>query len=143
MKYDGESIGDYNRGLNFKYRYELDPVLGVITSFTYTKQNYNESFGDIILDVNVNYYSLLVGPSLRFNEFVSIYAMVGVAKVSSPSTFDDPNLAGDLVKKTKAGYAVGLQFNPVANISLDASYEYVKMDETTFGTWVFGGGYRF
>lgn len=40
-------------------------------------------------------------------------------------------------------YGVGVQFNPLPNIAIDASYEHTKLSDIKVGTWMLGVGYRF
>ena len=71
------------RGVNLQYRYEWDSPVSVMGSFTYMKgdddQNYYLSSDYINNHVEAKYYSLLVGPAFRINEYVSLYALGGVA----------------------------------------------------------------
>ncbi|OCQ54070.1 Attachment invasion locus protein precursor [Photorhabdus australis subsp. thailandensis] len=141
VKYDGNKINKDPKGFNLKYRYELDDHFGVIGSATYT--GYDFKYGDKKLTkLDMDYYSLMSGPSYRFNEYVSVYGLVGVAHVHgkqevSPSGFSRKE------EKTSVGYGAGLQFNPMPNLAIDASYEYSKLGDLKVGTWVVGVGYRF
>ncbi|WP_063655933.1 Ail/Lom family outer membrane beta-barrel protein [Candidatus Arsenophonus triatominarum] len=142
LKVGGEKIGDNNpKGFNIKYRYEIDNHWGVIGSFAYTHQGYNFYYDKIkVADVDVDYYSLNAGPVYRFNEYISAYGLIGLAhgKVEVGAEGDSANDSA-----TRLAYGVGLQFNPVKNIAIDASYEYSKLDELKAGTWMIGVGYRF
>ncbi|HGJ5854401.1 Ail/Lom family outer membrane beta-barrel protein [Arsenophonus nasoniae] len=140
-KVSGEKIDDNPKGFNIKYRYEIDNHWGVIGSFAYTHQGYNFYYGKMkIADADIDYYSLNAGPVYRFNEYISAYGLIGLAhgKVEARAvgySADD--------SATGLAYGVGLQFNPVKNIAIDASYEYSKLDEVKAGTWMIGVGYRF
>ncbi|ABX88011.1 Ail/Lom family outer membrane beta-barrel protein [Yersinia pestis] len=140
LKIDGEKIGKDNKGFNLKYRHELDSVLGIVASFTHTKQNYGMP-GDSDGKRKVEYYSLMVGPSWRFNEFVSAYALIGATQ--GKSTHTKPRMVSNTVSKTSMGYGAGLQFNPVKHVAIDTAYEYAKIEDVKIGTWIVGGGYRF
>ncbi|AKH65132.1 MULTISPECIES: Ail/Lom family outer membrane beta-barrel protein [Photorhabdus] len=141
---DAESLfGGNSKGFNLKYRYELDSNFGVIGSFTYTHLNSDAHVGGIkVAKLDLDYYSLMAGPTYRFNEYVSVYGMVGAAhgKVKV-SDFITPQSGSE--SKTSVGYGLGLQFNPMPNWTIDTSYEYSKLDELKIGTWVVGVGYRF
>ncbi len=139
VKFNGEKIdgNPKGKGFNLKYRYELDNNFGVISSLTYTHKGFDKS--------DVNYYSLMAGPTYRFNEYVSIYGMVGAAR----GEFEVPVLNGSYTEgKSSVSYGLGLQFNPMPNWTIDTSYEYAKFNDARLGdlkvgTWVVGVGYRF
>ncbi|EQB99008.1 Ail/Lom family outer membrane beta-barrel protein [Photorhabdus temperata] len=141
---DFEKLFDGNpKGFNLKYRYELDNNFGVISSFTYTYLGYDYyQGGKKVAESDMDYYSLMAGPTYRFNEYVSVYGMVGAAhgKVKGSNFITSQS---DSKSKTSVGYGVGLQFNPMPNWTIDTSYEYSKLDELKIGTWVVGVGYRF
>jgi len=71
------------RGVNLQYRYELDSPLSVLGSFTYMSgdddQDYYVASDAVHNSIDVKYYSLMVGPAYRINEYVSLYALGGVA----------------------------------------------------------------
>ncbi|MCW7762646.1 Ail/Lom family outer membrane beta-barrel protein [Photorhabdus luminescens] len=140
-KFKDHKIDDHPKGLNLKYRYELDNNWGVISSFTYTYLGYEfYNSGRKVGKVDIDYYSLMAGPTYRFNEYVSAYGMVGAAHGRIKSTV--PQFSGRK-SETSIGYGVGLQFNPVPNWTIDTSYEYSKLNDFKVGTWVVGVGYRF
>ncbi|HAL1027034.1 TPA: Ail/Lom family outer membrane beta-barrel protein, partial [Escherichia coli] len=81
-------------GMSIRYRYEITDELGVIASFTWARSMTNaQAFIDVKpsdpsrevknpaasarTDIRANYWSLLSGPSWRFNEYLSVYAMAG------------------------------------------------------------------
>ncbi|WP_158367472.1 Ail/Lom family outer membrane beta-barrel protein [Candidatus Williamhamiltonella defendens] len=127
-------------GFNLKYRYQIDPQLGIISSFAYLWKKEravikNDTSG-IISDHSskFNYYSLLIGPSYRFNKWVSVYTAAGVAYSKGKIQIDgnattkqigDPEPAD--MKKTSPAGMLGFQVNPLPNIVADLSYEYAKM----------------
>ncbi|WP_072010861.1 MULTISPECIES: Ail/Lom family outer membrane beta-barrel protein [unclassified Serratia (in: enterobacteria)] len=82
-------------GVNLKYRYEWDSPVSVIGSFTYMsgKDDYSYLLARDIIDnkVDLKYYSLSVGPAYRFNEFVSIYGLLGFShnKVDYSSSWNN------------------------------------------------------
>lgn len=128
-------------GVNVKYRYEIDDMYGVITSFTTTSSSTEVGRNKKSID----YYSLSAGPSLRFNEYISIYGTLGLARakysLNTPNTKVDsyaPGLSGTL----------GTQVNVTKNVVIDASYELSKVKfkndiDGKFGTWSVGVGYKF
>ena len=82
--------------------------------------------------IRANYWSLLTGPSWRFNEYISVYAMagMGVTKVTSDLKIND-NLKGgagsfsesNSTKKTALAWAGGAQFNLNESVAMDVAYE--------------------
>ena len=72
------------RGLNLKYRYEFNSDWGVLTSLTATRhevQHYRWDAGKLHKDGDntTSYSSLMVGPTYRINDYVSLYGNVGMA----------------------------------------------------------------
>ncbi|EMB6102605.1 outer membrane beta-barrel protein, partial [Proteus mirabilis] len=45
--------------------------------------------------------------------------------------------------KISMAYGLGVQVNPITNLAIDVSYEYSKLYDIDFTTWVVGIGYRF
>ncbi|WGL94182.1 Ail/Lom family outer membrane beta-barrel protein [Arsenophonus nasoniae] len=149
LQFKDEEFKDKPKGVNIKYRYEIDNHWGFIGSLTYTHQEDYLKLNNIKLtDVDMYYSSLNFGPSYRFNKNISIYGLIGAARArieaKSPrvSTFKDT--------ETELVYGVGLQINPVKNIAFDVAYEYSKLSfehsnlkDIKFGTWMLGVGYRF
>ena len=87
-------------GMSIRYRYEITDELGVIASFTWARSMTNaQAFIDVKpsapsrevknpaasarTDIRANYWSLLSGPSWRFNEYLSVYAMAGMGGCKS------------------------------------------------------------
>ncbi|NDK97989.1 Ail/Lom family outer membrane beta-barrel protein [Photorhabdus bodei] len=141
IKFKDHKIDDHPKGLNLKYRYELDNNWGVISSFTYTYLGYEfYDRGRKVGKADIDYYSLMAGPTYRFNDYVSAYGMVGAArgKIKASNFVDSESYS-----KTSIGYGLGLQFNPMPNWTIDTSYEYSKLNDIKIGTWVVGVGYRF
>jgi putative virulence related protein PagC len=77
----------------------------------------------------VKYYSLLVGPAYRVNEYVSVYALGGVSytKLNEDTTWIDSNgpfyHESESDNSTAFAWGAGLQFNPTGNISVGIGYE--------------------
>lgn len=70
-------LDDDLKGINVKYLHKLSEMFGAIGSFTYTDLNYDYLNNNVkIGDASFDYYSLMVGPSVHFNEFFSMYALL-------------------------------------------------------------------
>ncbi|UHD64420.1 Ail/Lom family outer membrane beta-barrel protein [Klebsiella michiganensis] len=130
------------RGLNLKYRYEFNSDWGVLTSLAATRhevQHYRWDAGKLHKngDNTTSYSSLMVGPTYRINDYVSLYGNVGMAGMKVKNR-DNQSSSEDAF-----AYGAGLIFNPFTNLSLDVSWETAKLlyvDTNTFGVSV---GYRF
>lgn len=153
---------DHPDGINIKYRHEINHHLGIIGSFTHTAQEEKinvSSFNNFMqLDsMEISYSSLSVGPGYRFNDYISIYGLVGFArsriefegKVGMLGIATIP-VSRSIKSKNAFVYGAGVQFNPVKNLAIDVSYEYTKLsyknidlDDINIGSWMLGVGYRF
>lgn len=129
------SLGDLN-GVNLQYRYEFNDTWGVVASGTYMSGNKNRTDAewDIIQENHQQkYYSLALGPSYRINSKLSVYGLLGFARLK-----DDYNDAwwnyqsGSYVKTgenrynashTSLAYGLGVAFNPTRNLVLNFGYE--------------------
>ncbi|MCT4716617.1 Ail/Lom family outer membrane beta-barrel protein [Enterobacteriaceae bacterium H18W14] len=145
------------RGVNLQYRYEFGSPLSVLGSFSYMKgdeqQNYF-AFGDSVNNsIDAKYYSLLAGPAYRINEYVSLYALGGVAYAKATGTTKWANVTNDYVgyesiseKSTSFAYGFGVILNPVANFSVNVGYEGTQADldgGRSINGFNVGVGYRF
>ncbi|MEI7377186.1 outer membrane protein OmpX [Dickeya chrysanthemi] len=136
----GDAQSQMNKlpGFNLKYRYEFDNQFGVVGSFTYlqdsqtTGTTYNKT----------QYYGFSAGPSFRFNDWASIYGLVGVS--AGKFTFNETDGSSN-GSSSDAGfvYGAGLQFNPVQNVAFDVGYEQSRIRSVDVGSWNVGVGYRF
>ncbi|EKQ9927978.1 Ail/Lom family outer membrane beta-barrel protein [Salmonella enterica subsp. enterica serovar Panama] len=129
-------------GFNIKYHWEdTDTNIGIIGSFAYTRKS--ESDGDT--HGKLTYSSYTVGPSYRFNDYLSGYALVGLGYGKIEAHDEDSSA---WASKTSFAYGAGLQINPVENVAIDASYVYTQFSDgygsnIDAGTWMLGVGYRF
>lgn len=128
-------------GFNVKYHWEDDNTgAGVIGSFAYTTKNASDDYAS----GKLTYYSVTAGPSYRFNDYVNIYALLGVAY----GKIEQENAYQSYWESSSAfAYGAGVQFNPIENVAIDASYVYTQFsgdsDNVGAGTWMLGVGYRF
>lgn len=129
-------ISDNAPGINVKYHWEdLKSGVGAIVSTSY---NATDVLNGLI---TVKQTTLLAGPSYRFNDYINVYAMAGIANGRAETTFGDDN-------QSKFTYGLGFQVNPANNWAIDASYQYARFDiadeyHIDAGTWVLGVGYSF
>lgn len=145
------------RGVNAQYRYEWDSPLSVIGSFTYMSgdddQKYYVDSDSVKNHIDVKYYSLMAGPAYRINEYVSLYALGGVAHTKADVDTKWVN-AGDgytqkdslSEKSTSFAYGAGVQFNPTDALAVNVGYEGTNADidgSHSINGWNVGVGYRF
>lgn len=154
------------KGINLKYRYEITDDWGVIGSFTYASQNFNSHYSAIDPETKdydadkasgkYKYYSFLVGPTHRFNDYVSEYVMVGAAfsrfKGSYSEAYNTSHSDGDVMgytsinasdKKTQFAYSAGIQINPIKNVAIDVAYEGSGSGDWRTSGFNVGVGYSF
>ncbi|ENN8379081.1 Ail/Lom family outer membrane beta-barrel protein [Providencia rettgeri] len=148
------------RGVNVQYRYEWDSPISVLGSFSYMKgdESFYEDTSDIYSGAShvkfkddLKYYSLLVGPAYRFNEYVSLYGLIGGSHVkiksdnywvNSTSTYSEHGSSN----KTNFAYGAGVIINPMDNLSVNLGYEGSKVEANGNGSingFNIGIGYRF
>ncbi|WP_340618397.1 Ail/Lom family outer membrane beta-barrel protein [Xenorhabdus entomophaga] len=132
------------RGLNLKYRYEINDNWGVIGSVTQTKLNLYYAPKPVNkkgrnADESITYSSVMAGSTYRFNDYISGYTLLGVANIKD----HQKTLSNTTEKKTALAYGAGLQFNPISNVAVDVAYEYSHLKQAKAGTWMVGVGYRF
>lgn len=133
IEVDGYDFPDDGYGISAKYRSEFDNSFGVIGSFTYT--NLSETYNGIGLDLD--YMSLTFGPTLRANQYFSVYGLIGMAR-------GEAEALGESDSDTAFAYGAGLQIDVTKNVTLDASYEFAGFSgDLDVSTWSIGVGFRF
>ncbi|EJH2172688.1 Ail/Lom family outer membrane beta-barrel protein [Salmonella enterica] len=160
----GSNIDRYKNlnGFNIKYRYELTEEWGIISSFTYAQESFdgnyhlNESSDKYYASsghIKSRYLNIMAGPTYRFNDYVSLYGMVGVANNRIEGSYDknDHGYYGSVIsydhennvqRATNASYSLGMQTNPFDNVVFDVAYEGSAGSLRTNGFNV-GLGYKF
>lgn len=146
------------RGVNLQYRYEFNSPFSVLTSFTYMKgsdsaDGYIDEYDYLKVNEDVKYYSLLAGPAYRINDYISLYAMGGIAhtKADVSVTLED-RYDGYAEKATASAssnsfaYGAGVIINPIENLSVTVGYEGTRADlygNRSVNGFNVGVGYRF
>jgi len=146
-------------GINVKYRYELTDNWGAIASFTHAQKS------GLLTDLNVagkdhkatdgasahyklQYNSLMIGPTYRVNDWVSVYGTVGVGngRVNATAYENVPGVK-DGYRHSENKYAVawsaGVQVNPMEQLAVDLSFEQSKPGNLEANNVVLGLGYTF
>lgn len=157
--YAQSKIEDFKniRGVNAQYRYEWDSPWSAVGSFTYMSGDQDEHYyvdSDSVKNhIEAKYYSLLVGPAYRINEYVSLYALGGFAHTKADVDTKWVN-AGDgftqkessSEKSTSFAYGAGVQFNPTPELAINVGYEGTNADldgNYAINGFNVGVGYRF
>lgn len=131
------------KGMFIRYRYEFTDNLGIIGSFSYAvqdgatsgyakNQDTNKTYQNKI-SVKGDYFSALLGPSLRINDYVSIYGLAGAAmknyeydlshRYTSDGIETSRSNYNNSQTKTSLAYSLGAQFNVYQHLVVDAAYE--------------------
>lgn len=144
------------RGVNVQYRYEWDSPLSVIGSFSYMKGDDSYSyrinaFGETVgydTKTDLKYYSLLAGPAYRINDYVSLYALAGLAhtKVKDRTVYSVEYAEDFNDSKTSFAYGAGVIVNPTDNLSVSVGYEGTRVkynENVAINGFNIGVGYRF
>ncbi|ENL8729002.1 Ail/Lom family outer membrane beta-barrel protein [Citrobacter amalonaticus] len=147
-------------GTNFKYRHEFDSNFGLVRTFTiarnedsqkgyYRGYGYDQTTGKWTFDKLMygkirtdkqKFYSFTVGPSYRFNDYISAYAVAGIARTESSISTRHYKTSD---KHTAAAYGAGVQIDLINNWVVDVAYDYMKKGDVKANTWIVGVGYHF
>lgn len=144
------------RGVNVQYRYEWNSAFSAIGSFSYMSADQDEKEEENVsvfkASTKAEYTSLLVGPAYRINEYVSVYALGGLAYVKfesdwktsdSMSTYDRGHGSWN---STSFAWGAGVQVNPTQDLAISLGYEGTTADfDGSYGINGFNinVGYRF
>lgn len=145
------------RGFNLQYRYENFSPLSVLASFSWMKgdetDHYRYSGNQMKETIEARYISLLSGPAYRINEYISLYALGGVAHskadVNASLTSREGNYslhASDSAKAYSFAYGAGVIINPVENLSVNIGYEGTQAGQdidSAIDGFILGVGYSF
>ncbi|ENN8379063.1 outer membrane beta-barrel protein [Providencia rettgeri] len=124
------------RGVNLQYQYEWDSPLSVLGSFTYMKASEGHTAGSSIFgtpaqykkDTDAKYYSLLIGPSYRLNDYISLYGLIGAAHTKENT---DERVGNNTYSRkesyssnsTSLAYGLGFSVNPTDYLVMRIGYE--------------------
>lgn len=144
---------DDPKGMFIRYRYEFDNTWGFIGSFSYAvndgKITANSNYGSATVKITGEYASALGGPSLRVNDYISLFSLAGVAYKHVKQNIDAYASYGSgsssvSEDKFNFAYSLGAQFNVYEGLVIDAAYEASpgNSDWKTSGFTV-GLGYKF
>ncbi|WP_300002765.1 Ail/Lom family outer membrane beta-barrel protein [uncultured Cedecea sp.] len=136
-------------GMNAQYRYEWNSPVSFMSSFTYMKNNDSRKRNYPVCNkqIDLKYYTLLAGPAYRVNDYVSFYALAGVAYTKIQYTearfhFLDKSEHN----ATSVAYGAGVVINPMQNLSVNIGYERTNSksdDHISLNGVNIGAGFRF
>ncbi|MDC9606935.1 Ail/Lom family outer membrane beta-barrel protein [Xenorhabdus griffiniae] len=136
------------KGATLNYRYELNNEWGILSSFTLAKGDREEN--EEAYKAKFNYYSSMIGPTYRINEYISMYGQAGIASLKGKFTEEDDDSATEQSNLSKSALAWGTGFiiNPVENFAVTIGYEGSHFNFNTEGKvstngFNIGFGYRF
>lgn len=143
-------------GVNLQYRYEWDSPVSIVGSFTYMKgddsAHESNDMGDYLkAKADLKYYSLLAGPAYRINDYVSLYGLIGAARMKADVESSNKEQGyyeyeSASTTKTNFAYGAGIVINPIKNVSVNLGYEGTKIDMNgshSINGFNLGVGYRF
>ncbi|EAM1335693.1 hypothetical protein EAD09_17360 [Salmonella enterica] len=141
------------KGMFMRYRYEIDDLWGVIGSFSYAvhdgKTESNSYSSRVAVKTTGEYASALGGPSLRINDYVSLFSLAGIAYKHVKQNINVYSMYGNGASsvsenKYNFAYSLGAQINVYEGLVIDAAYEASSgnSDWKTSGFTV-GLGYKF
>lgn len=156
------------QGMFMRYRYEFDDTWGVMGSLSYATADLGNNFmsGEKAKNrkeknkierrfsnrVKTDYVSLLAGPTIRANEWVSAYGLIGVALHSVGNTMHETNKSGipskqvtrnEKTNNTSLAYTLGLQVNVYEGLVIDAAWAGSGSGDWKSSGLNLGVGYRF
>ncbi|WP_256125192.1 Ail/Lom family outer membrane beta-barrel protein [Photorhabdus luminescens] len=110
-------------GATLSYRYELDDQWGLLSSFTFAKGNEKET--EYYTRDDLKYYSLMIGPTYRINDYISLYGQLGLSRINDKSTahYSGGEIEKESASKNALGWGTGFIINPTTNTSITAGYE--------------------
>lgn len=129
----GKIKGDTAKGEIISYRYETENAWGILISLLSLNGNYKEYFIEPRFTIpSMTKYrtkttALLIGPTYRITPEISVYAQMGPNKLKHQEDKYHPEINTTdthIVKTTSVIGQVGIDYNPVKNISFSLGYLY-------------------
>lgn len=121
MKLEGQNP---MHGGVFSVRQELNSQFGILATATYSQGEYDldKSVKTILKDVSARYYSVMAGPTLRFNDYLSVYGVMGISQVQYKD-IKHKDFEKTKIKKNAFSWGAGLMINPTEVVSISIGYE--------------------
>ncbi|ELM3277223.1 outer membrane beta-barrel protein [Salmonella enterica] len=146
----------YEKGLNgfsLGYQHEFVNGWGILTSFAWATGDRSET--DDVASGKFKYWSLMTGPTYRFNDYFGIYGQLGLAHFNGKGDahYDDGDYEHWSESRSALGWGAGVIINPVENLSVTVGYqgtrfslgddEYEDKANVSVNGFNIGVGYRF
>jgi putative virulence related protein PagC len=126
------------RGVNVQYRYEWGSEFSAIGTFSYMSGEEDETetaeTNTFKANTEVKYASLLAGPAYYINEYVTVYALGGLAYVKAESDWkmsDDESTfyrESDSWDSTSFAWGAGVLITPTEDLTVSVGYEGTRAD---------------
>lgn len=131
----------------FSIRQEVNSQFGLLVTTTYAQNEYdlNKSINTFFKDVNARYYSVMAGPTVRLNDFISVYGTAGMSQIQFKSEHSELKK----LKKNAFSWGAGLIINPAEMVSISLGYENSRFkfkntdDRIILDGFIANIGYRF
>lgn len=151
------SNGDNLRGANIKYSHSGEEwgILTAVNFMSGSKKNISGSYeSDRFLsgERDTQYFSIMVGPTYKINQYLTAYGTLGLAHTSSDlnSIIVGESRTGTLsqsISTTSLAYALGLQAHVTEKFLIDFSYEGASsnnaLNNERLNAFTVGVGYKF
>lgn len=151
LGYAQSKISDIDlKGVNAQYRYEWNSPLSLVSSISYLKGDLSEQDGSDIYKTDIKYFTYMMGPAYRFNDYVSVYATTGISNIKLKSTeivgTSSPEIKNN--SQTELAYGAGVIVNPTQNFAINVGYEGTSFKQAEekrlkLNGWNVSLGYRF
>lgn len=132
-------------GVSLQYRYENESPLGFVSTLSYQTGEENwedddESYGKL----EAKHLTILGGPAYRFNNFISAYAVGGLAHTKIEDRNMSPGYSESYeLTETNFAYGAGVIINPTEQLAINIGYEGTKVDSVKLDGFNISAGYRF
>lgn len=105
----------------FSIRQELNSQFCILATTTYAQNKYDldKPINTFFKDVNTRYYSVMAGPTIRLNEFISVYGTAGMSQIQFKADASEVKK----FKKNTFSWGAGLIINPAQMLSVSLGYE--------------------
>lgn len=132
-------------------RQELNKQFGILATTTYAQNEYdlNKSVKRVLKDINTRYYSVMTGPTLRLNDYFSVYAVAGISQIQFKN-IDKSESNKNKIKKNAFSWGAGIMINPTEVLSISLGYENsrykfseIAKDKMIIDGFIANVGYRF
>ncbi|MEQ4924612.1 Ail/Lom family outer membrane beta-barrel protein [Proteus hauseri] len=111
-------------GGSISFRQELNQQFGLVVTGTYAQKEYDfdKPAKEILKNVDTRYYSVMAGPTLRLNDFISVYGTAGISQIQMKN-IHGKDIKQEKIKKNAFSWGAGLMINPVEMVSISIGYE--------------------